>query len=100
MMKILIISLIFFTLPLYFVENKVILCVVFLIILLVVFILYSKRWLKDVHIGFDCLKVLYFFRFLGTNEIIIDYSSIDSVIFYDYMSGTPAHFKIKYENNI
>ena len=57
----------------------------------------NKKWIKRVILDSESKKIIvrYPLAIIGLKKIEIPFDKIDVVTYYEYMSRTPAHFKIE-----
>lgn len=98
--KVLILTLLIYFLPIYFfeIENQFILFILSIIIFFVILTLKNKQWIKRVKIDSIKAKLLieYPMNFIGDKKMNLSFSQILKATYYEYMSRTPAHYKIEF----
>ncbi|NRD24953.1 hypothetical protein HNV10_17010 [Winogradskyella litoriviva] len=97
-LKVLILTMLVSIVPIYFTENWTLILGVSLIGFLAIILLNNKKWIKKVTLDFEnkviCIK--YPLNLIGANKTQIEFKEIEKVTYYEYMSRTPAHYKIEY----
>lgn len=92
--KILMSTLLISIVPIYFfeIENPYIIFVISLILFILILILKNKKWIKRVKIDSKKaeFRIEYPMNFL--------FSEIGKATYYEYMSKTPAHYKIEFKS--
>lgn len=96
-LKVLIWTLLISLLPIYFIENKTVIFLIFIVGFLTILFLKNKKWINRIKIDSKTSKINieYPLNFVGQKKTTLDFSEISKVIYYEYMSRTPAHFKIE-----
>jgi len=97
-LKIVILTLLVSILPIYLIENKLVVFSLSVIGFIAVLISLNKKWIKKIRLDIKNaeLKIEYPMNFIGQKVLTIPFSEISEVVYYDYMYRTPAHFKIIY----
>lgn len=100
--KVFTLTLLISILPIYFIENKIIIQAIIAIVFLTILILKNKKWIKKIQINFinTEIKVEYPLCFLGQKRITVLFSEINKIVYYDYLYRTPVHFIIEFSNQI
>tara|TARA_R110000868_G_C10626712_1_gene742804 strand:+ start:67 stop:507 length:441 start_codon:yes stop_codon:yes gene_type:complete len=95
-LKVLILTLLISILPIYFMANPI-LIVGISIIAFIAILSINKKWIKKVILDSENKKVIvgYPLAIIGLKKTEIPFDKIDNVTYYEYMSRTPAHFKIE-----
>lgn len=99
-LKVLILTLLISLFPIYFIENQSVTIIIAIIGFLTILILKNKKWIKSIKIDSKIAKinVQYPLNLIGQKKMIIEFSEISKVVYYEYMFRTPAHFKIEFNN--
>ena len=100
-LKILILTILISIMPIYFTENLTLIWGISIIGFFTIILLNNKKWIKKVKLDFEnrVINVKYPLNLIGTNKTQITFKEIDKVTYYEYMSRTPAHYKIEYNGN-
>ena len=89
-------------LPIYFfdIENIFILSIISIIIFFIILILKNKKWVKRVKIDSKKaeFRIEYPMNFIGNKKINLSFSEIEKATYYEYMSRTPSHYKIEFND--
>ena len=98
--KVLILTLLISILPIYFfaIENIFILSIISIIFFFFILILKNKRWIKRVKIDSEKaeFRIEYPMNLIGNKKMNLLFSEIEKATYYEYMSKTPAHYKIEF----
>ena len=97
-LKAVILTLFISILPIYLTDNWTLIVGFALIGFFAVLFLNNKKWIRKVKLNFEKKKIniKYPFNLVGIKEQEINFSEIDTVTYFEYMSRTPAHIKINY----
>ena len=97
-LKVLILSILISIVPIYFTENWTLILGISIISFLTIILLNNKKWIKKIKLDFDnkVIYIKYPLNLIGTNENQIEFKEIEKVTYYEYISRTPAHYKIEY----
>ncbi len=100
-LKVLILTILISIVPIYFTENWTLIWGISIIGFFTIMLLNNKKWIKKVKLDFDnrVINVKYPLNLIGTNKTQIKFKEIDKVTYYEYISRTPAHYKIEYNGN-
>ncbi|MFY0715394.1 hypothetical protein J1D01_17200 [Seonamhaeicola sp. NFXS20] len=95
-LKVLILTLIISILPIYFLVNPI-LTIGIAVIGFIAILSINKKWIKKVILDSESKKIIvrYPLAIIGLKKKEIPFDKIDIVTYYEYMSRTPAHFKIE-----
>ena len=96
-LKVLILTLLISILPIYFMVNPILIIGIAIIGFITIFTLNNKKWIKKVILDSENKKIIvsYPLAIIGLKKTEIPFDKIDVVTYYEYMSRTPAHFKIE-----
>ena len=96
-LKVFILTLLITLLPIYFIENKTVIFLIFIVGFLIILLLKNKKWIKRIKVDSKTAKINieYPLNFVGPKKTTIDFTKINKVVYYEYMYRTPAHFKIE-----
>jgi hypothetical protein len=98
--KILVLTLLIYFLPIYFfeIENQFILFILSIIIFFGILNLKNKQWIKRVKI--DSIKaeliIEYPMNLIGNKKMNLSFSQILKATYFEYLYRTPAHYKIEF----
>ncbi|NRD22365.1 hypothetical protein HNV10_03875 [Winogradskyella litoriviva] len=96
-LKVLILTLLMCLFPIYFIENKVLIFLIFIVGFSAILFLKNKKWINRIKIDSKNSKINieYPLNLLGQKNETINFSEISKVVYYEYISRTPAHFKVE-----
>ncbi|WP_299782970.1 hypothetical protein, partial [uncultured Formosa sp.] len=98
--KVLILTLLISFLPNYFLENEnpYLLFGISIILFLIILNLKNKKWIKRVKIDSKRaeFRIEYPMNLIGNKKMNLSFSEIEKATYYEYMSRTPAHYKIEF----
>ena len=99
-LKVLILTLLISLFPIYFIEDKTIVSLIFIVSFLTILLLKNKKWINRIKVDPKTSKINieYPLNFIGHKKSIITFSEINKVVYYEYMYRTPAHFKIEFND--
>jgi len=99
--KVLMLTLLISIFPIYFleIENPYILFTISLIVFIIILILKNKKWIKRVKINSKKEEFIieYPINLIGNKKMNLSFSEIGKATYYEYMSRTPAHYKIEFK---
>ena len=96
--KVLILTMLISLVPINFIENWTLILGISIISFLALILLTNKKWIKKIELDFKnkVIFIKYPLNLIGTNQTRIEFTEIEKVTYYEYMSRTPAHYKIEY----
>ncbi|RSC92063.1 hypothetical protein [Tenacibaculum singaporense] len=59
-----------------------------------IFILMNKKWFKKISFDEEGFNVVYLYNLFGRKKYSWSYSELTKIVYYEYMSKTPAHCKV------
>ena len=97
-LKVLILTLLISLVPIYLTENWTLIWGISIIGFFIIIFLNNKKWIKKVKLDFEnkVINIKYPLNLIGANKTQIDFKEIEKVTYYEYVSRTPAHYKIEY----
>ena len=97
-LKALILTMLISICPIYITENWTLIFGISIIGFFIIILMTNKKWIKKVKLDFQnkVINIKYPLNLIGANKIQIDFKDIKKVTYYEYMSRTPAHFKIEF----
>ncbi|WP_111309937.1 hypothetical protein [Confluentibacter sediminis] len=95
-LKVLILTLLISILPIYFMANPILIIGISIFAFIAILSI-NKKWIKKVILDSKREKIIvkYPLSIIGLKKTEIPFDKIDIVTYYEYMSRTPAHFKIE-----